>query len=269
MKIDPQKPAYWLLVEGNHILWEAGLPFGNAQELGVVACPKMYLGQWHGKPLWLAVGAQTTKTLSNLRSLLPLPDEDYFSLCRGIEIHHFLQTHRFCGKCGHSTRLVQDELALQCSHCGYRTYPVIAPSIIVAVRRGKEILLANHKRHFNPNGSSMYTTLAGFVEVGETFEQAVAREVFEETGISVKNLRYFGSQPWPFPNSQMVGFLADYAGGEIRLQEEEIHDAQWFAMDAPLPELPPAGSIALRLINATLSEYQKEQENQKETSCQN
>ena len=100
------------------------------------------------------------------------------------------------------------------------TYPVICPSIIVAVRRGTEILLANHKRHYTPGKAGIYTTLAGFVEVGETFEDAVHREVFEETGIRVKNIRYFGSQPWAFPNSQMVGFLADYDSGEIQLQKQ-------------------------------------------------
>ena len=105
----------------------------------------------------------------------------------------------------------------------------------------------------------MYTTLAGFVEVGETFEDAVHREVFEETGIRIKNIRYFGSQPWAFPNSQMVGFLADYDSGEIQLQETELHDAQWFSSTAPLPELPPTGTIALKLINATLELCKAEQ----------
>ena len=97
------------------------------------------------------------------------------------------------------------------------------------------------------------------VEVGETFEDAVRREVFEETGIRIKNIRYFGSQPWAFPNSQMVGFLADYDSGEIQLQETELHDAQWFSSTAPLPELPPTGTIALKLINATLELCKAEQ----------
>ena len=176
-----------------------------------------------------------------------------------MEINHFLKTHQFCGKCGQKAEQTHDELAVQCTSCGYRTYPVICPSIIVAVRRGTEILLANHKRNYTPGKAGIYTTLAGFVEVGETFEDAVHREVFEETGIRVKNIRYFGSQPWAFPNSQMVGFLADYDSGEIQLQETELHDAQWFSSAAPLPELPPTGTIALKLINATLELCKAEQ----------
>lgn len=101
-----------------------------------------------------------------------------------MEINHFLKTHKFCGKCGHKTQQIQEELAVQCIHCGYQTYPVICPSIIVAVRRGHEILLANHKRHYSPNGG-IYTTLAGFVEVGKHLNKQ-CREVFEETGISIK-----------------------------------------------------------------------------------
>ena len=112
---------------------------------------------------------------------------------------------------------------------------------------------------YTPGKAGIYTTLAGFVEVGETFEDAVRREVFEETGIRIKNIRYFGSQPWAFPNSQMVGFLADYDSGEIQLQETELHDAQWFSSAAPLPELPPTGTIALKLINATLELCKAEQ----------
>lgn len=262
MSLQQESRRYWLLVQSSNIVWQAGLPFGTAAELGVQACQKMRVGTWHGAPLWLAVGAESEREFVSLRSLLPLNDEDYYALTRGVEIHHFLQTHRFCGKCGGATQLVEDELAVQCSACGYRAYPVICPSIIVAVRRDGEILLANHRRHYNPNGGGMYTTLAGFVEVGETFEQAVAREVFEETSIRVKNLQYFGSQPWPFPNSQMVGFLAEYDSGEIRLQESEIADARWFALDAPLPELPPTGTIALELIKATIELYAKEKEKQ-------
>lgn len=251
--IHPQTHGYWLLTQGSSLfLPNETLPFGTAQEMGVAGLSGILIGEWHNHPLWL-VAEQTddAREYTGLRSQLYRPETDFNLLCRGVEINHFFKTHQFCGKCGHKTAQTQDELAVQCTHCGYRTYPVICPSIIVAVRRGKEILLANHQRHHQPNGG-MYTTLAGFVEVGETFEQTVHREVFEETGIRIKNLRYFGSQPWAFPNSQMVGFLADYESGDIRLQKSEIFDAQWFSCDNPLPELPPTGTIARKLINATL-----------------
>lgn len=136
-------------------------------------------------PLWLVAEQESDeREYVSLSHLLSLPEDEFHILSRGVEINHFLKTHKFCGKCGHKTQQTQDELAVQCTHCGYQTYPVICPSIIVAVRRGHEILLANHKRHYSPNGG-IYTTLAGFVEVGETFEQAVQRG-FEETGISIK-----------------------------------------------------------------------------------
>ncbi len=119
----------------------------------------------------------------------------------------------------------------------------------MAVRKGRQILLANHQRH----KGGIYTTLAGFVEAGEPIEQTVQREVWEESGLKIRNVRYFGSQPWSFPHSLMLGFLADYDSGEIKLQESELCDARWFDCDEPLPELPPKGTIALALIEATLA----------------
>ena len=136
---------------------------------------------------------------------------------------------------------------------------MIAPSIIVAVRKGDSILLANHARH---SDEKIYTTLAGFVEVGETLEQTVEREVFEESGLKIKNIRYIGSQPWSFPNSLMLGFLADYDSGEIRIQKEELNDAAWFKYDSPLPTLPPQGTIARKLIEMTQTICDKENKKQ-------
>ncbi|HAB74602.1 MAG TPA: NAD(+) diphosphatase, partial [Pantoea sp.] len=124
----------------------------------------------------------------------------------------------------------------------------IAPCIIVAIRRGDEILLANHTRHRN----SIYTVLAGFVEVGETLEQAVAREVMEESNVRVKNLRYVTSQPWPFPHSLMMAFMAEYDGGDLQIDNKELLDAAWYRYDA-LPQLPPPGTVARRLIEDTVA----------------
>ncbi|OOF83785.1 NADH pyrophosphatase [Rodentibacter ratti] len=257
--------GYWLLTRGSNLhLVNGKLPYGNAALFGFENLKGMLIGKWAGQPLWLIEEQlDDQREYFSLRDLLFLPEEQFYLLSRGVEINHFLKTHQFCGKCGHFNHQTEDEIAMQCTNCGYRTYPVIHPSIIVAVRRDTQILLANHKRHYQPAGG-MYTTLAGFVEVGESFEQAVHREVFEETGIQIKNIRYFGSQPWAFPNSQMVGFLADYESGEISLQETEIHDAQWFSYHQPLPELPPTGTIARKLIHATL-ELCKVADNKKET----
>ncbi|OOF50007.1 NADH pyrophosphatase [Rodentibacter genomosp. 1] len=267
--IESNDSGYWLLTQGSHLyLIHGELPYGTASSLGFVGLKGMIIGEWNESPLWLIEEQNDEqREYVNLRTQLFLPEEKFYLLSRGVEINHFLKNHQFCGKCGHLNQQTEDELAMQCTHCSYRTYPVIHPSIIVAVRRDTQILLANHKRHYQPGGG-IYTTLAGFVEVGETFEQAVRREVFEETGIEVNNIRYFGSQPWAFPNSQMVGFLADYEGGEIQLQETEIHDAQWFSYHQPLPELPPTGTIARKLIHATLELCEAADNNKRKFKCQ-
>ena len=139
-----------------------------------------------------------------------------------------------------------------CPSCGLAAYPRIAPAIIVLVRRGDRALLARNAKYPVP----IYSTLAGFVDIGESLEETLAREVREEVGIEVTNIRYFGSQPWPLPHSLMIGFTAEWAGGEIRVDGEEITDAQWFAAD-DLPSLLPSHiSIARRLIDAWTEEIE-------------
>ncbi len=135
-----------------------------------------------------------------------------------------------------------------CEQCATRQYPRLSPSMIVLVTRGDEILLARSPR-FAPG---VYSTLAGFVEPAESVEQCVIREVREEVGLEVGNLRYQGSQSWPFPHSLMLGFHAEYVGGEIVPQPEEIEDARWFALDA-LPPLPKPGSISRYLVDLHLA----------------
>ena len=136
---------------------------------------------------------------------------------------------------------------MTCPSCRLISYPRLSPSIIVLVTRGDEILLARNANW--PQG--MYSTLAGFVEAGESIEQTLHREVFEEVGLRVKNLKYFGSQSWPFPNSLMLGFHAEYDGGDIVCQAEEIADAQWFTIDN-LPQTPPKTAISGWLIHRVL-----------------
>lgn len=163
---------------------------------------------------------------------------------RAKQVVDWHRNHLFCGRCGGKTQPHPEERSRVCNACRQFYYPRLAPSIIVLVTRGEEVLLA--RGHNMPEG--FYSTLAGFVEAGESIEQAVHREVFEEVGIKVNNLRYFDSQPWPFPNSLMLGFLADYESGEIVMQEDEIQDAQWFRYDA-LPNDPLLFSISGWLID--------------------
>ena len=186
----------------------------------------------------------------SLRQLLFTQQNLGFSvLGRAWQYVHFLRTHKFCGQCGAEMERVNWEMAMQCHRCKHRTYPRVSPCVIVAIHNGKELLLAKGVRHREAN---MYSTLAGFVESGESLEEAVHREIFEEVGVRVKNLRYFNSQPWPFPHSLMVGFIAEYDSGEIVCQDNEIDDAQWFNVDA-LPNIPPLVSIAGQLIAETVS----------------
>ncbi|BCO20767.1 MULTISPECIES: NAD(+) diphosphatase [unclassified Alteromonas] len=186
----------------------------------------------------------------SLRQLLVSAQDIAFSVIgRAWQYTHFLRTHQFCGQCGAKAERVDWEMAMHCHRCQHRSYPRVSPCVIVSIHNNEQILLAKGVRHKEAN---MYSTLAGFVESGESLEEAVHREIFEEVGVKVKNLRYFNSQPWPFPHSLMVGFIAEYAGGEIRCQENEIDDAQWFDIDR-LPNIPPKVSIAGQLIAETVS----------------
>lgn len=189
--------------------------------------------------------------LSNLRRLAPTLAQDHFWLAaRAVQIVAWDRDHQFCGRCAAPTEVDAGERVRRCRRCNLSVYPRISPAVIVLVERGHEILLARSP-HFAPG---VYSTLAGFVEAGESLETTVAREIFEEVGVAVTNIRYFGSQPWPFPNSLMIGFRADYAGGEIAIDGVEIVDAAWFSPD-DLPTLPFSVSIARSLIEAFLAEH--------------
>lgn len=151
---------------------------------------------------------------------------------------------RFCSRCG--AQLVDDEhlMARNCPNCKQQVFPRIDPCIIMRIEKDGKILLARHT-YRNQN---IFACIAGFVEAGETLEQAVAREVFEETGLTVRNVQYFGSQSWPFPSQLMLGFTAEYESGEIKLQEEELAEAGWFDPNH-CPASPQPGSIAYKLIH--------------------
>ncbi|GHG75201.1 NADH pyrophosphatase [Alishewanella longhuensis] len=177
------------------------------------------------------------------RTLLSQGEELFQLAARATQVALYLQTHRFCGQCGSTMRLVNWELATLCPKCGHRCYPRIAPCVLVAIVKDDEILLARSSRH----KAGFFSILAGFVESAETLEQAAIREVKEEVGIDITNLRYIGSQPWPFPHSLMTGFIADYVGGDIVCQPQEIAEAYWCKL-TDLPETPSIHTLSGQLI---------------------
>jgi NAD+ diphosphatase len=223
-------------------------------DLGLDPRSARYLGQLQGEDCFaLNVEQEAVPQpwcVQGLRALYAaLGDELFVAAGRGVQLASFALTHRHCGRCGQPTRCAEREHSVRCEACGLVCYPRIAPAIIVLVRRGEQALLGRSARF----PSAMYSTLAGFVEPGESLEQTLAREVREEVGVEVTDVRYFGSQPWPFPHSLMVGFTAEFAGGDIRVDGEEIVDARWFSA-AELPNIPPRPSIARKLIDAWLAD---------------
>jgi NAD+ diphosphatase len=189
-----------------------------------------------------------------LRTLFSVLDDAHFSLAgRALQLVDWDRTHRFCGRCGTPTEAKADERVRVCPECKLSVYPRIAPAVMALIRRGREILLGRSP-HFPPG---MFSALAGFVGPGETLEQCVEREVGEEVGIAVSRIRYFASQPWPFPHSLMIAFVCDWASGEISPQPEEIEAAAWFDV-LHLPKLPSRISIARRLIDAVAGEMRAE-----------
>jgi NAD+ diphosphatase len=189
----------------------------------------------------------------NLYHILGRVDEQLFALAgRASQLLDWERDHQFCGRCGNRMSVDAVERAMRCEPCRTISYPRIAPCVIVLVTRGEEMLLARNVNFPQP----MYSTLAGFIEAGETAEATLKREVREEVGVEVTNLRYFQSQSWPFPNQLMLGFFADYAGGDIACDASEIADARWFHY-SELPMIPPASSISGQLIQhciATLTQ---------------
>lgn len=248
----------WLAVHGNTVLVADGSdPLGSdpsVREALNTDEPEHFLGILDGRPVW-TVGltgepeAPTGHRFVDLYSLHGLVDESVWFLGgRAVQVVEWGRTHRHCGRCGAPTTKVPGERAMRCGDCGLMAFPRLSPAVIMLVHRGDEMLLAHGRLFPRP----MYSALAGFVEPGETIEDAVRREVREEVGVALGELEYFASQPWPFPNSLMLGFLAEYAEGDICIDENEIVDAQWFT-SSTIPEVPGTVSIAGKLINEFLT----------------
>ncbi|HSW29497.1 MAG TPA: NAD(+) diphosphatase [Longimicrobiales bacterium] len=190
--------------------------------------------------------------LLGLRALFERIPPDLFRVAgTALQKVEWLRTNGFCSRCGHATRRHPVHEAMECQACGHLHFPRLSPAVIVLVERGDRMLLARSPRF--PEG--MYSTLAGFVEPGESLEDTAHREIREEVGVEVTDLRYFGSQPWPFPHSLMIGFVARWASGEIQVDGDEITDAAWFTAGRLPPVLPSGLSIARRLVDDFLRRH--------------
>ncbi len=217
-------PVLLGIAEGR-LCWAQGITTGSPAPPGTRWAPLRALGAVLGESEWSVAG-------------------------RAVQLVEWRRTSAFCGRCSTATIAEPAERVVRCPACGLSAYPRLAPAVIVAVERDDELLLA---RNASFQGRT-FSTLAGFVEPGETLEEAVRREVGEEVGVELGAIRYFGSQPWPFPHSLMVGFRARWAAGEPVPDGVEIAEAAWFGV-GNLPELPPALSIARRMIDAWCGEH--------------
>jgi NAD+ diphosphatase len=271
-------PALWFVFRQDQLLVELGPPAArpsddprvaarpawarlalqkNNNPLWFESSRTLYLGSLGGLPCWAAeVGEAELPPghgWAGLRALFSVLEDAHFALAgRALQLLQWDRDHQYCGRCGAPTVPRAEERARQCPSCGLSAYPRVAPAVMALVRRGRELLLGRSP-HF-PAG--MYSALAGFVEPGESLEQCIAREVEEEVGVRVANLRYFASQPWPFPHSLMIAFVCEWAGGEIRAQAGEIEAADWFDV-LQLPKLPSKISVARRLIDAVSAEIRR------------
>jgi NAD+ diphosphatase len=254
--LDKREPSWWFVFAGTKLLVQKSyrgvrIPLlKDLRTLSLEVLRKQYLGTMNGQSCLSAECKADARIpdgmeFQGLRKLYGALDEEMFWVAgRAFQIMDWDRTHQHCGRCGSPTKNKADERAKVCPACGGVSFPRMSPAIIVAVVRDKTILLAHAARF----PGAMYSVLAGFVEPGESLEECVRREVREEAGVELKNIRYFGSQPWPFPNSLMVGFTAEYAGGEVTMDGKEIVDAGWFTADR-LPTIPDKISIARKLID--------------------
>lgn len=254
-----QTPKKWIIaLVGRDILLAdsakiTGNPFicsDTSQRLDELCQRKLTLGQWLARDceVWdLKPEAATTQGFGVvvLRDLLKVAGEEVFSLaCRAVQLLNWQDTHRFCGRCGQPNQAAEKEHTLACPSCNISNYPRISPCIIVVVTRGERCLLARNASW----ASGRFSALAGFLEAGESAEQALHREVFEEVGVEIDNIQYIGSQSWPYPGQLMLGFIAEAVTDEIKVDGIEIAEANWFRYDQLPKNIAPAGIMAGGLI---------------------
>ena len=258
--IDPpqekSEPAWWFVfIVHTLIVREEGealsIPFiQDVTALGVQPIREWYLGTLNGHHCYCAEASENISLPEGmvsygLRYLYRRIEEPLHKIAmKASHIIEWDRTDRYCSRCRMEMNRAKGMRAKECPSCGFLSFPRISPAIIVLIERDNRVLLARVKRFT----AELYSVLAGFVEPGESLEEAAKREIEEEVGIRIRNIRYFGSQPWPFPDSLMIGFTAEYESGEITIDETEISDAGWFDPDN-LPTIPGKISIARQLID--------------------
>lgn len=250
----PTTPLAWhfVFVEGQLLLPDddAGSLAPHPAQAFAEHAGRHYLGQLDGHDCWtlrLEAAPDGWRRSPLRNAMMQMPATLLGLAGRAAQVLEWDRAHRFCGVCGTATELHAQDRARQCPACSHIVYPRLSPAMMVLVHRGRELLLGRSP-HYT---AGMYSALAGFVEAGESLEDCVHREVAEEVGVQVKNLRYFGSQSWPFPHSLMLAFTAEWVAGDIVPQPGEIEHADWFDIDA-LPGVPPRFSIAGHLIRDTV-----------------
>jgi len=253
--------ALWFIFKGREILLKLNKNPGaipkllDFKELELSGIREQYLGTLEGVHCYSVelpedIKAPEEMKFVDLRQAYSEISEGCFKLVnKAVQIMEWDRTNQYCSRCGTKTLQKPGERGKECPECGELFYPRISPAVIVLIRKGHEVLLARSP-NFPPG---VYSLVAGFVEPGESAEAAVIREIKEEVGIEVKNIRYFGTQAWPFPNSLMIGFTAEYNSGDIRPDGFEIEDAQWFSAEK-LPSLPGKISISRKMIDHFLKE---------------
>lgn len=259
-----KSPSKWFIFQGRDIVLQQQeeqlhIPELFAPEdLGLTVHNIDYLGQLEGVNCYSGRIAPESKLpmghiVVGLRSVYDQLGNDIFFIAGyAYQLIHWDRTSYYCGRCGQDNEMKQGERAKECPKCHLVTYPRLSPAVIMSVIKGDKILLARSARF--PKGKGFFSVLAGFVEPGETLEECVAREIKEEVNLEVKNIRYFASQPWPFPDSLMIGFTAEYASGEVVLEEEELAEYGWFTADN-LPRIPGSISISRAIIDDFVEKF--------------
>ncbi|MBI5483747.1 MAG: NAD(+) diphosphatase, partial [Deltaproteobacteria bacterium] len=251
----PSGKGSWIIIQGGNVIIEETssgpvLPSGALPEWIKPNQEPLYIGVWRGNPL-RALTISSSMNLEDSFSAEPFNaveerlDIQSLTLA-GLakQVLHWERQSHHCSRCGSETENIESSWGKRCRSCSSEHFPHIHPCAIILVKRGNELLLTRKKEW--PPGR--YGLVAGFLDFGESLEECAAREVLEETGIEICNVRYVGSQNWPFPAQLMAGFVADYSGGEIKVDKHELEDARWFSNDA-LPVLPPDRSIARWIID--------------------